>query len=180
MTNRDLNHSVWEVYNLLRTARLNSKYYSEKLHRVERLNTTMQIVIAASLPSSAIAGFQIWTVGLGNVIWNVVLVASSMLAFVQPFLKLSEKIKKYDSILNGYLMLDYDLQELRGKISNSRKYNSSHKRLFEQALKRKKNVGIKEQGIKVDTKLRNKCTLEVNNELPAENFYVPEKANGTN
>lgn len=174
MTSRDLNHPVWEVYNLLRTARLNSKYYSEKLHRVERTNTLMQIIIAASLPSSAIAGFQIWTTGLGNYIWGGVLILASSLAFLQPFLKLSEKIKKYDSILNGYLMLDYDIQELRGKISNNRAYTSSHKKLFEQALKRKKSVGIKEQGIKLDKKLRDKCTLEVKDELPAENFFIPE------
>ena len=175
MTERDLNHPVWDVYNLLRTSRLNGKYYSEKLHKVEKLNTSMQLIIAASLPSSAIAGFQIWTEGPGNYIWSGVLVLASTLAFLQPFLKLSEKIKKYDSILNGYLMLDYDLQELRGKISNSGKYTASHKKLFEQALKRKNSVGIKEQGIELDKKLRNRCTIEVKKELPAENFFVPEE-----
>ena len=98
MSERDRNHPVWEVYNLLRTARLNCKYYSEKLHKVEKASTSMQIIIAASLPSSAVARLQIWTTGWGNYIWSGVLILASTLAFLQPFFKLSEKIKKYDSI----------------------------------------------------------------------------------
>ena len=94
---------------------------------------------------------------------------------MQPFLKLSDKIKTYDSILTGYLTLDYDLQELKIKITNSQAYNTSHKKLFEAAQKRKKRVGIREQGIKLNKSLRNECTKEVDKELPAKNFYIPEE-----
>ena len=175
MIARNLEHPVWDVYNLLRTARLNQKYYLEKLHRVEKLNMAMQIIIAASLPTSAVASYQIWNTELGGPAWSFVLLLASTLALLQPFLKLSEKIKTYDSILNGYLTLDFDLQELRGKISHSNSYSVSHRKLFEQALKRKKNVGLKEQGLKLDKKLRTKCAEEVRKELPAKNFFIPRR-----
>ena len=173
MPARNLEHPVWEVYNLLRTARLNCKYYGVKLQKVEKANWWIQLIIAAALPTSAIAGFEIWKIGIGSDSWKLLLYLASVLAFLQPFLKLSEKMKVYDSILHGYLTLDYDLQELRVKISNSGKYNSMHKKLFESATKRKKKVGLKEQGIKVDNELRHKCTAEVKNELPARNFFIP-------
>jgi len=175
MDNRNLEHPVWAVYGLFRTARLNVKYYSVKLHRIERLNLLFQIVIAASLPSSTMAGYEIWKSGTGSLFWGALLVVASTFAFLQPFLKLSDKIKKYDSIINGYLTLDYDIQELSAKISNSGSYNKTHQKLYESALKRKKMVGVKEKGIKLDKSLRDKCKAEVDSELPSKNFYIPEE-----
>ena len=174
MGKRNLENPVWEVYGLLRTAHLNVKYYGVKLHRIERLNLSIQIVIAAFLPGSTIAGYEIWKTGTGSAIWVFLLVLASIFAFLQPFLKLSDKIKKYDSIVNGYLTLDYDMQELRAKISNSSSYNNTHKKLYESALKRKKAVGVKEKGIKLNKALRDKCKQEVDAELPSKNFYIPE------
>lgn len=107
--------------------------------------------------------------------WKSILVLVSLLAFLQPFLKLSDRIKKYDSILNGYLILDYDLQDLRIRICNAKKYTPSHVKQFEAAQKRKKNVGLKEQGLKLDKKLREKYTYEVKKELPAKDFFIPEE-----
>ena len=69
MSERDLNHPVWEVYNLLRTARLNCKYYGGLLHNAERINWWIQLIIAISLPTSAIAGFEIWATGAGSLFW---------------------------------------------------------------------------------------------------------------
>ena len=112
MTDRNLDHPVWEVYKLQRTARLSVKYYTIKLERLERINIFIQIVIAASLPTSTIAGFSYWTTSEGNQIWGYILAFASLLAFLQPFLKLTEKIKKFDSILSGYMVLDYDVQKL--------------------------------------------------------------------
>jgi len=175
MGNRDLEHPVWEVYGLLRTARLNFKYYSVKLHRIEQLNLTFQIVIAASLPSSAFAGYEIWKTGTGSTSWGVLLIIASVFAFLQPFFKLTDKIKKYDSIVNGYHILDFDMQELRAKISNSRGYSKAHKKLYEAALKRKKAVGVKESGIKLNKALRDQCAIDVDRELPSKNFYIPEE-----
>jgi hypothetical protein len=175
MDNRDLEHPVWEVYGLLRTARLNFKYYSVKLDRMERLNFIFQIVIAAALPSSTFAGYEIWKTGTGSTLWGVLLIVASVFAFLQPFLKLTDKIKKYDAIVNGYHILDFDMQELRAKISNSRNYTKAHHKLYEAALKRKKAVGVKESGIKLDKSLRDKCTVEVGRELPSKNFYIPEE-----
>ncbi|MEZ8056080.1 hypothetical protein [Vibrio atlanticus] len=145
-----------------------------KLQNIERLNLFIQVLIAASLPSSAIAGFSYWATESGSQLWGYLLATASFFAFLQPFLKLTDKIKKLDSILNGYLVLDYDMQKLVGKISNAQRYTSAHQKVFESALDRKKNVGIKEKGIKINKTLRDKCTVEVNDELPAKNFFVPK------
>jgi len=174
LSERNLEHPVWEVYKLQRTARLSVKYYSKKLERIEQLNLAMQIVIAASLPTSAIAGFSYWTTDSGSEFWGYILAFASLLSFLQPFLKLTDKIKRYDSLITGYLVLDYDVQKLIGKIVNAQKYTTTHQKAFELALERKKHVGVKEQGISIDEKLREKCTEEVKLELPAENFFIPK------
>jgi len=49
------NHPVWIVYDKLRSACLNVKYYSRRLQTLERWNFTLEFPLSATAPSSAIA-----------------------------------------------------------------------------------------------------------------------------
>lgn len=59
MAERNLYHPVWHVYDLLKTARLNDLYFSAKLQFAESLQMSFQLLLAATVPSSAVAGFEI-------------------------------------------------------------------------------------------------------------------------
>lgn len=170
---RNLSHPVWNIYDLLKTARLNVLYYERKLHNAERTLLTMQIVLAAAVPSSAIAGLEIWDFGLGDYAWEIFTSFASFVAFIQPFLGLPKKSKKYSELVDGYKILFYDLKDIREKIEEDKAYNSSHKKLFEAAKDRRKKLEVKETGIKLDKKLRTSCQEAVKRELPGKYFYLP-------
>lgn len=170
---RNMNHPVWNLYDTLKTARLNVLYYEEKLHRAELMIMVMQITLAAAVPSSAIAGFKLWDFWLGEYAWEIFVLFSSFVAFIQPFLGLPKKSKKYSELVDGYKILYYDLQDIRQKIEEDKRYYSPHKNLFKAAKARRKELEVKETGIKLDKKLRKKLQEAVKKELPGEKFYLP-------
>lgn len=170
---RNLSHPVWNIYDLLKTARLNVLYYENKLINTERALITMQIVLAAAVPSSAIAGFKIWDFWLGEYAWEIFASFASFVAFIQPFLGLPKKTKKYSELVDGYKILFYDLKDIKEKIEEDKFYGNSHKKLFKAAKERRKKLEVRETGIKLDEKLRKKYQELVKKELPGKNFYLP-------
>jgi len=173
--NRDKKHPVWNVYDLLRTARLNVLYYSYKLDKTNKIQFIMQIILAATVPSSTIAGLEIWNFGLGKYSWEVLAILSSIFALIQPLLNFSTHSNKYKKIIDGYKILYYDLNDLKQKIEEDKSYSSPHKKLFNTAKVRRKKLEVSETGIALNKRLRRKCQKEVKNELPACNFYIPEE-----
>jgi len=172
---RNLQHPVWNVYDQLRTSRLNILYYSAKLKFAERLQLIMQLILAAAVPSSAVAGFKIWDFWLGQYAWEIFVSLSSFIAFIQPFIGLQKKIKKLDELVVGYKILYFDLIDIKHKIENDQKYATTHKKVFKAALDRRKKLEIKETGLWENNSLRKKCQEIVKNELPAKYFYIPEE-----
>jgi len=172
---RNLKHPVWNVYEHMRTSRLNVLYYTSKLQFYGRLQLFMQIILAATVPSSAIAGFEIWDFGIGKYAWEILVVLSSIIAFAQPFLGLQKKIKKIDEIVVGYKILYFDLQDIRHKIEEDQAYLKSHKKLHQSAKDRRKKLEIKETGLRYNGRLNRKCQKLAAIELPAKKFYIPKE-----
>jgi len=168
-----MNHPVWNVYDLLKTARLNVLYYEHKLNTADTTMVASQIILAAAVPSSAIAGFEIWDFGLGEYAWEIFASFSSFVAFIQPFLGLPKKAKKYSGLVDGYKILFYDLQDIRHKIEEDKSYSEKHMKLFKAAKDRRKKLEVKETGIKLDKKLQKKYQQAVKKELPGKSFYLP-------
>ena len=172
---RDRNHPVWDVYDLYRTARLNVKYYSAKLSRLQRNNLIIEVVLAATVPSSAIALIWFWDTPVGKDVWQWLIAFSAVLALVKPFLKLTERIRRHEEILTGYHILENDLQKIKVLISQDRRYDERHRTRFEEALDRKGQLELKSPEAKIDERLRKEAGQQVQRELPGESFYIPEE-----
>lgn len=171
-------HPVWQIYKELRTARLNVKYFSIKVSRLERINLIIQIIIAAAVPSSAIANLPFWGSGAGSSIWSIIGIVAALLAFAHPFFKITQNIKKLDNILVGYIGLETDLETIKNDIRITQNFTQTHIREFKKAVARKKKLSTDERGHTEDKKLINKLFIEVKQELPSSSFYVPEDKNG--
>jgi hypothetical protein len=174
-TERNMNHPVWNIYDLLRTSRLNILYYETKLQNTERLIITSQIILAATVPSSAIAGFEIWDFWIGKYAWEILISSSSIIAFIQPFLGLNKKAKMYSELIDGYKILYYDLQDIKEKIEEDKSFVNKHKKLFNNAKERRKKLQVKETGINLNKRLRKKSQNAVKRELPSNKFYIPQE-----
>jgi hypothetical protein len=168
-------HPVWTVYDELRTARLNVKYYSRRLCSVERANLGLEIVLSVAAPSSAIAGLGFWETVPGQILWKLFAVIAALAAVLKPLLNLSKRIKKYQSVLSGYRALEVDLLEIKSLIEQKRKYDDFLQTNFHKSLQKKKALVNKTPESRENKKVKIECEKEVNREPPPEHFFVPEE-----
>lgn len=171
---------VWSVYDMLRSARLNVKYYERRLERLEHLNFIIELVLLASAPSSAIAGLWFWDTEIGKMIWQWFGVIAAIAVMLKPLLSLTKRIKELEGVLTGYRVLEFDLKEIRTLIEQKRKYDVGLQAEFKRALQRERALAGKTPETREAASVKNKCEEEVNRELPASSFFIPEESdNGT-
>lgn len=163
-------HPVWGVYDFYRTARLNVKYYSARLHRIELMNKRIELCIAITAPGSGLAAFS----DIIPYLWQVLLFIASVAAIAKPVLMLPKKIKEYESYLSSYRGLAHDLFEISELISQKNEYDQELQSDYRKALKRRKVLAITDPETTHDRALIEKLQAEVNKELPPEKFFVPE------
>lgn len=168
-------HPVWSVYDKLRTACLNVKYYSRRLQAIERLNFCIEFVLAATAPTSAIAALWFWNTDYGQVVWKYFAVIAAITAVSKPLLNLTKRTKEYESILSGYRTLEYDLREIQSLIEQKRKYDQPLQLEFKKALQREKALIAKSPETRECARVKRKCEAEVLRQFPLDSFFVPEE-----
>ncbi|MGJ0486132.1 MAG: hypothetical protein ACR65R_16600 [Methylomicrobium sp.] len=169
------NQPVWTVYDKLRTARLNVKYYGRQLQKLENVNFILELLLLATAPTSAVAGLWFWQSELGRLVWQYMGVAAALAAVVKPLLSLTKRIKEYESVLNGYRTLEYDLMEIKSSIEQKQKYDVSMQAELKKALQREKALVAKNPESHANKKLKRICEEDVRKELPPAYFFVPEE-----
>ncbi len=174
MADRDSNHPVWAVYDRLRTARLNVKYYSQSLKRLQFWSTAIELVLVVSAPTSAVAALWFWKSDAGALAWRYLGAVAAVAAVLKPSLAFPSKIKKYEGLVTGYRLLEYDLQELRTTIEQERKYAAPAQAELKKAIKKERELVSQEPTLCANRKLLRACQLEVLSEFPSEAFFVPE------
>jgi len=170
-------HPVWTVYDRLRTARLNVKYYSRRLQTVERWNFAIEVVLAITAPSSAVAGLWFWNSDVGKQIWQDLGIVAALVCVLKPLLNFGKRIKDYESVLSGYRVLEYDLMEIKSNIEQEQKYDSRQQSEFKKLLQREKALAGKAPETRENRKVKRICQQEVLRELPPKHFYIPEETN---
>ena len=170
-----MNHPVWSVYDALRNARLNCKYVGCRLQSAERLNTSLDIVLAIAAPASAVAGLWFWTEPGGAVVWRALTAIAAVVAVVKPLLRLTEKIKNLEVSLAGYTMLTHDLEEIRTAIAQEKRYDAGHLALLKKAIQREGFLKISRFEARDNERVKQLCQQEVLKELPVESFFIPQE-----
>jgi hypothetical protein len=173
-SSRDINHPVWDIYDLYRDSRFSVLYYSEKLNWYKGLNSFIEIVLAITTSSSAVAALWLWNTSLGQEIWKYVLVVSAILAIIKPVIRLTEKVQQYEEVLTGYRSLENDLKIIVIQIKQSKKYGTPHRTKLMEALLRQGELQKKNPEAKPEKKLQDRCRQQVAEELPAEHFFIPK------
>lgn len=171
---RSRNHPVWDVYDAYRDSKLWVLYYSEKLDRHKRLNSFIEIILAITTSSSAVAALWLWDTALGREIWKYVLAASAILAIIKPIIKLTEKVQRYEEVLSGYRGLENDLKIIIIQIKQSRKYGIPHRTKLTEAVSRQGELQKKNPEAKHETSLIEKCRSQVKKDFPPEHFFIPK------
>ncbi len=170
----DAKKPVWSVYDLYRDARLNVKYYSARLHSIERLNFLFEFVLLATAPSSAVASLWFWSTDLGSFVWKGFGAVAAFIAILKPCLGLTQKIKSFEQVLSGYRALEHDVREIIESIKIKGKYDKEVQSDFRKSLKKNGVLVNKNPETVIHKKLKNQCEVEVLEELPENKFFVPD------
>lgn len=171
------NHPVWDVYDQLRTARLNEMYYGCRLQTFERFNFWSEIVVAITSSTSAIAGFAFWNTATGTSMWKFLLLLAAAISVVKPLLNLTKKIRSYEELLAGYRLLVHDLKDLKIDISQSREYTKLHQARFKKIIEKQRLLADKSPERTENRSVKMGCQIAVQTEMPATSFFVPEMKN---
>lgn len=86
------NNPVWDVYDEYRTARLNVKYHAGLLRRQKRISFWLELTLAISAPTSAVAGLWFWQSDIGAILWRIFAVIAAFAAIVKPLLRILTKV----------------------------------------------------------------------------------------
>lgn len=189
-------HPVWEVYDLLRTARLNELYYAAKLKTLKRRHWWMEIAIAVTTPAAAAAAGVLegdrsaglkWLPAVSSIvfvdhhrewivaIWALIAALASFLALAKPFMRLGESIGKVEACHAEYRSIAAEVAEVRSEVRLRHAYIDELQTWFRQIRRRKTYACEREPPEPVDTRLTRKIEARINRELPADAFYVPEE-----
>lgn len=166
-------HPVWDVYDLLRTARLNELYYGTRLQAMERLNLSVEICIAVVSSTSAVGGLALWKTTVGNPLWQGLLGVAAILTIIKPFLGMPKKIKAYEELLAGYRLLAHELRDLRMDISQSRDYTPTHQARCKRIKERLRDYVAKNPERVECVKTKAACTKRVLDEIPSSSLFIP-------
>ncbi|WP_137174122.1 hypothetical protein [Massilia sp. HP4] len=167
------NHPVWGVYNKLRTARLNVKYYCRRLEQAEKWNSFFEILVLATAPTSAVAGLWFWQTEYGKIAWQWLGCIAAFAVLLKPAYTPGRKIKQYEGVVVGYRALEYDLMEIKTLIEQKGKYDGSLQGDFKRALQREKVLVGKNPETTSNLRVLEQCEQEVRNELPDSYFITP-------
>lgn len=167
-------HPVWEVYDEIRTARLNVKYYSNKLSSLQRYNFWIEFFIAF-FSSSTIAGLWLWKTELGQLFMKSFAVIPAMLSIIKPLLKLTERMAQLEKLVIGYCDLENDLNCIATQIKHSKTYSSQHKKCLFETLKKKRVLITGFLDPKINNSLVKRLADSVNKELPPDSFFIPDE-----
>lgn len=167
-------HPVWEVYDLLRTAKLNEKYFGYRLQKYGRINNFMEFTIAATASTSAIASLTLWNEGLAGYFWQSFLVISAVISVAKPILGITKSVRLYEEVLSEYRALSYELIQLRAGITTTREYNETHKDKFNEIMEKHAILVSKSPENTENKTVKTKCVDEVLKAYPPENFFVPQ------
>lgn len=167
-------HPVVDVYDQLRTARLNVRYLEAELRRLGKINFGIEIVLAVSA-SSTCAGLWLWNNAFGGDLWKLLSAVAAILAVLKPKINLTKLIQGREELLAGYKTLDHDLQKITILINQRQKYDDELKKNFVSALNRKGELVKMEKQPKLNEKLRLRCYEQVLTELPETSFFVPKE-----
>lgn len=167
-------HPAWELYDLWRTAKLNVRYHSIKINRLEILNKFLEISLAITA-SGGVAALWFWETQYGIYMWRILLVIAAFSSVIKPTLNLVEKIKKMETCLSGYLLLVHDTEVLIGNMKRLRAYNDEIINGFKDAFERKGVLISLDPFVKEDKNLTRRLTAEINKELSTYSFYIPQE-----
>lgn len=163
-----------EIYTLLCRSGLNKEYYGNVLHRTQRLNDLLEILIAVGTTGSGISAFTIWQLEpYGPWVWGTLTAASALLAVAKPIIQLNKRIERLTRLYVGHAD---NYASLHIIVSRIRRLNDVTPELIEsfEAAEARFLELAKEDDPRPNTKLLRRCEATIRQRHPPEDAWWPD------
>jgi len=165
-----------EIYNLLCRSALNKEYYGTLLHKTQRLNDVLEILIAIGTTGSGISALTVWTIKpYGPWIWGALTAASALLAVAKPIIQLNKRIERLTRLFVGHTDNYTNLLIVVSRIRRHGDATAELVGLFETAEARFLDLA-KEDDPRPNLRLLSRCEALVRVRHPPEAAWYPENS----
>jgi len=167
-----------EIYTLLCRSGLNKEYYGNVLHRTQRLNDTLEILIAVGTTGSGISAFTIWKIEpWGPWVWGALTAASALLAVAKPIIQLNKRIERLTRLYVGHTD---NYSSLLIIVSRIRRHNDVTPELIEsfEAAEARFLELAKEDDPRPNIKLLRRCEATIRKRHPPDTAWWPDAPSG--
>lgn len=162
---------AWQIYDTLRTALLNKKYYACRLARQRHVTFWLEWVLAATT-SGTVASWAIWHAQWGRITWALLAGIATIISFTKPLLNLSKDIERLTKLHTGFTLAYVELRDLVDDMTVHRCLSDETVRQYHALRKRLNDLAI-EDDVKPRRRLRRECENEVLAEHPVDHFWNP-------
>ena len=168
-----LTAEVNAVYDQYRTSLLNVKYYGGNLKRVKRLNFWLELVLAAAAPG-AVGSWALWRSSEWGIVFSGGLaVLAGILALAKPLLQLSAQIERYTRLYVSYGEIACELERLVEEIGIEQAMSPEMVYRYRHQAERMGRLSHLDDP-KPNRTVLTRIQKEVNEEIPADNFWIPQ------
>ena len=171
----DRSNSMWDIYDLWRTAKLNIKYFTALSNKFQRCSIFFDVIIAITTPSGAVAALWFWDNSIGSYVWKILFCLASVCVVIKPIMNCNKKVQKAEKIVTAYKLLYHDIDLIIIKIKNNKGIVEQLMSEFYEALARKRLLIKNSSEFSDNKRLIRKYTNEVNEELSSYEFYIPKE-----
>lgn len=172
LTREQLVETLWQVYDLYRSALLNKLYYAERLAQTRKDNKLLEIIVAIGTSTTSIGGWAVWRTHTGQYAWAIFAGIAALISVVKPFIALPAEIERYTKLYIGHTDLYYDLQSLVNEVSRRNIFTDEMSKTLHMATERYKNLATSDDP-RPNEKLRCKFALEVRKQIPTKSLWRP-------
>lgn len=165
-------HPVWDVYNELRTARLNVIYIQSEVKALRHADRFTEILIAIATTSS-VGSFWFFQNSVGQSFWKTMGAIAVVLSIVRPILRLPQQLQTKEKLLVNYTVLAHDLKCIGFDVRRKQTYDNMAYKDFLKAMDRKAELLKASAQSLINERLRKRCEELVTQELPTSSFYIP-------
>lgn len=169
----NVREGLGHVYDAYRTASMNQKYYRYMISKMQRRNLIFEVVVAIGTMGAGVSGWALWKTEIGTALWAIIAAVAALLAIAKPIVNYSRKIERFSKLYAGYTDIFHRAKELKESIEYEQELAPKHLVSYKELPGLFRELGVTEED-PPKKKLLRKCQDEVNREMPAKSFWMPQ------
>lgn len=165
--------TLTEIYTLLCRSAMNKEYYGRYLAATQRVNSTLEVLIAVGTTGSGISALTMWSIKpYGPWIWGGLTTVSALLAVAKPIVQLNKRIETLTRLYVGHADNYASLLILVSRVRRQGGIDQQSNEAFEAAEAKFRELST-EDDPRPNAKLLAECEAIVRERHPPQAAWYP-------